>query len=139
MIRLVVPWLVVAAVVIVGGFFAGRAFRGEGEPGLRFELNAPAYSPAPAIEGVSRAGFSGFGAAGAAEGAVVVAGRVTTVTSDSLTIRAPSGDTVVRVGSDQRLRRLEESNLDSLQPGDRVVVRLAAGEDAAAVLVLAAP
>ena len=130
-----VPWIVAAVVVLGVGFFAGRTLRPEKGAAYSFEATTPAYEAPTASAGVDKAGLSGFGED--ENGRTVVSGRVTAVTSDSITLQSAGGAVnVVRLTPQAPLRRLEAGERASLRTGANVIVRLGSKDEASSVLVL---
>jgi len=140
MSRGLLAWAAIAAVVAGISFIGGRALKGGGEAAPAFDLSAPGYSPADTVVGSSLGGFSGFGETGGLEGEAIVAGRVSRVGLDSVTVAAPGGESTIRLTGDQRLRRIEAVDASALTVGASVVVIRKPGTDqAASVLVTAVP
>ena len=87
------------------------------------------------IGGVDKAGLSGFGEDDA--GRTVISGKVTAVSTDSITLQSPGGTTtVVKLTPQAPLRRLEAADRAMLKAGATVIVKLASKDEAASVLVL---
>ena len=131
-----------ATMAVVAGisFVGGRALKGGDEAAPAFDLSAPGYSPADTVVGSSVGGFSGFGETGGLEGEAIVAGRVSRVGPDFVTVATPGGESTIRLTSDQRLRRIEAVDASALTVGASVVVIRKPGTDqAASVLVTAVP
>ncbi len=136
-------WAVAAVVVATVGFFGGRALGSDAPAGssYTYDLNTPPYTSPSSASGVSRGGFSGFGASGI-DGETIVSGRVRSVTTDLITLETSSGGTeVVRITGPGALRRTEDASASVLRPGASVVVRSRPddGDAIASVLVLSEP
>lgn len=135
-------WLAVAAVVVAGSFFGGRAIGSEGRAtgSYAYELDTPPYAASSAGVAMSRGGFGGFGSG--LDGYTIVSGRVRSISTESITLETIGGGTeVVRVTGSGVFQRIEGATPSVLRPGMTVVVRSLTGGDAAAsaVLVLAEP
>jgi hypothetical protein len=124
-----------AALVVALGFFAGRSLRPQSGAAYSFDAAAPALQPAtPAA--TSKGGFTGFSEGSDAR--TVISGRVISANDTSITLQQADGTTTaLRVTAQSPMRRLEASDRSSLRSGTQVLVRRA-GDDATAVLVLAA-
>jgi hypothetical protein len=134
-------WAVVAVVLAVAAFFAGRELRPRNEQlTFVFDGSAPPYSAAAGIAANSRGGFDGFGAGGSLEGEPVFGGEVVSITDSVLTLRTAAGrEQTVRLQSGALVRRIEPVN-GALRPGASVIVRAAPdGETAEAVLIVSEP
>jgi hypothetical protein len=133
-------WLVLVPIVAAAAFFGAGALRGgDGVESYDYAVDAAAYGAAVPAAGLSKAGFSGFGGVAGLEGEATLTGHVRAVGADSISIETEDGQArTIRLTGAGPLRRIEPVALTSLQPGMTVVVRTE-GEDAAAVLVLAAP
>ena len=136
-------WLVGAVVVMVAAFFGGRTLGSDDDgASYSYELDSPPYTAALTAAGVSKGGFSGFGATSGIAGETIVSGRVRSVSSDSITLEtAGGGNKVVRITGTGTLRRIESASAAGLRPGMSVAARTKAGEGdtASSVLVLAEP
>ncbi len=128
-------WLVAAIVVALVGALAGRALKGGGDPPFPFDASAPPYSGADLPTARSRAGFTGFNETGGLDGLTVVAGRVTAVTSDSISLDTSAGLNVIRLSGDLKLRTLEPYQ-GAIVPGTTVVVLKNPGTDQAKSVLL---
>lgn len=132
-------WLALAVLAGAGGVFLGRAIKGAGEPAFAFDTEAPAYSAADLPLGRSRAGFTGFAETGGLDGRTIVAGKVSSVTAESITLETSAGATTIRVTGEQKLRALVPYQV-AIAPGTTVVIIKAAGSDeASSVLALLDP
>ncbi len=133
-------WLAAAAALAVAAFLAGRALHGGEQPVLAFDLTAPSYQGAALPRGLSRAGFTGFNDVGGIEGSVLIAGRLTAVAKDSISLSTSSGPASIRFAGERSLRRIESASSAVITPGSTVVVIRSPGTDeAAAVLLLSGP
>ena len=134
-------WLALVPVIAIATFFAGRELRPDPVASFNYERDAPGYEAAVPDAGLSKGGFSGFGGDASLDGQTVVAGRVTAVGADSVTVETESGESVpVRVTASGPLHRIDPASLATLRPGMTVAVRTGATpEEAAGVLVLATP
>ncbi len=132
-------WLAAAAVVAVAGVFAGRAIKGSGGADFPFDTRADAYSAADLPQGRTRAGFTGFSETGGLDGTTIVAGKVTAVAGDSVTLTTSSGASSIRLTAEQKLRILQPLG-GAIAPGTTVVIIKKQGTDEAqAVLALLDP
>jgi hypothetical protein len=139
MSRGTIAWLAAAALVALVGILAGRAIKGPGAESFDFDTTAPAYASADLPLGRSRAGFTGFSETGGLDGAVIVAGRVSSVEAGSLTLDTTSGAATIQVRGDEKLRLLQPYS-GTIAPGATIAVIKKPGTDEAeAVLVLLAP
>jgi hypothetical protein len=131
------PWLLTGIVVVLAGFFAGRALRPEKGAAYSFQASAPAYDAPKAAAGVDKAGLSGF--AEDDSGRTVISGKVTAVGADSVSLQTASGSTnVIKLQPSAPLRQLMAADRTAILPGARVIVKLSGKDEAAAVLVLPA-
>jgi hypothetical protein len=131
-------WVAAGVVVAALAFFAGRSLHANGGATASFTLDAPAYTVPQSAAGYSKAGFSGFTET-PAEGLTVLAGRVVTTTSDSITVESAGGQrSSIRLSGSGPMLRLEPDSRDSLRPGVTVIVRREAN-DAAAILSVSQP
>jgi hypothetical protein len=135
-------WAVAAVLVALLAFAGGRALRpGEADAAFVYDTSQPPYTLSPESIGLSKGGFSGFGGNAGLEGAAVVSGRVRTVSAGSITIETSAGASeTIRLTPAAGLLRIESASAAALRPGMTVAVRLAAGGDeAAAVLIVSEP
>jgi len=100
-------WLGLAAITALLGVFAGRELKGGGPEAFAFDLRAPSYAAADALAGHSRAGFTGFAETGGLDGSTIVAGRVTAVGPDTITVATAAGSSAIRLTGEQKLRVLQ--------------------------------
>jgi hypothetical protein len=140
MTRAMAVWLLAGAVVAVVAFLGGRALHTDGKGSATFDLSSAAYEATGSVAGLSKGGFSGFTEAGG-DGRTVIAGRVVSVSSDSITLEGSGGErSTVRLSGAGPLRRLEPAGREALRPGVTVIVRREpAGDVAEAVLVVSEP
>jgi hypothetical protein len=132
-------WLGAALVVAVAAFFGGRGLRPEERASFVFDTDQPAYDQAAAVAALSEGGFSGFGEVPGLEGGTVLAGEVTNISADTLTLKPATGaEMTLRVSSGSPVRLIEPSTRAALRPGVTVVVRTE-GDSAEAVLIVAEP
>jgi hypothetical protein len=133
-------WAAATIGVVVGAFLVGRALAPDEGAVSGLDASAPGYEPAMAVAGLSKAGFSGFADVAGLDGRVVISGRITSVTGESVVIETAAGTSTVRLGSDQAIRRLEAANAGTVVTGAIVaVIREPGTENAAAVLVISQP
>ncbi len=130
-------WVATAGILVVAAFFVGRALHPEESTAAAFDLTADAYQASTSISGLSKAGFSGF-TEGGSDGRTVIAGRVVSVTPDSITLEGQGGQrSTMRLSGQGSPTRLESSTRDALKPGVTVIVRREPGSDlATAVLIV---
>jgi hypothetical protein len=132
--------LVIAVVVIVGGFVIGRSLHSSPAATYEYAANVPAYAPAPSLVSTSAAGFSGYGEGGAFDGEAVVAGRVVEQAPGLITLEGADGNrNTVRVAESTVVSRIESAGADALRPGAGVIVREDGDGRVAAVLIVAEP
>jgi hypothetical protein len=135
-------WLFPFAVTAVAAFFGGRALHSldaaQRVGANAYDLSAPSYQPSGSIAGFTKGGFTGFSDVAGLEGQTVVAGRVTAVLGDSITIATPAGDSTIRITGDQRLRRIAPSSASQLSPGSIVVALKRPGTNETTALLLIA-
>ena len=132
-------WMTAVLVMAATGVAAGWLIKGGGHPDFDFDANAPAYRAADLPGGHSKAGFTGFGDQGGLGGSTIVAGKVTAVTGDSLTVEGPAGTSTMRVTGQEKLRLLAPYD-KAIPTGTTVFVSTKPGTDeATAVLVLIDP
>ena len=132
-------WSAAVIVVAAAGFTTGWLIKGGGNPDFAFDTKAPAYQGADLPGGRSRAGFTGFGDQGGLSGATIVAGKVTAVSADSVTLETPAGTSTIRVTGQEKLRILEQYS-GAIAAGATVFVSVKPDTDEAqAVLVLIDP
>lgn len=134
-------WIGVAAVIAVAAFFTGRELRPDTGASFDYNLAAPPFVAASPAAGLSKGGFSGFGETLGLDGKTVLSGKVTSVTSESLTLETPAGSSsTIKVTGAGPLRRIEASSVAALRPGVTVVIRMVPGsKEGAAVLIVAEP
>jgi hypothetical protein len=136
--RDLVIWLAAAALIAVGGFFVGRALKGDAEAGHQFEVDSPSYSSADLPQGQSHAGFTGFDEQGGPNGSILIAGRVASVSPNSITLSTSAGDNVIRLTGDQKLRILQPHQ-GPIPLGVTVLAIKDPGSDEATALLLLEP
>jgi hypothetical protein len=134
-------WLLLLPVIALAAFFGARALQPESRASFDYDRDAPAYEVVAPEPGRSKAGFSGFDPGEAIDGETLLAGRVTSVGSDTIAVELTEGRTVsLRITGDSPLDRIEPSTIGALRPGMTVVVRTNdMGDQAGGVLVLASP
>jgi hypothetical protein len=127
--------IIAAAVIVALGFFVGRSLHPQSGAAYTFDASAPALEPA-VTAATSKAGFTGFSEG--ADARTVISGRVVSATDTSITLQRPDGTTTtLRVTPQTPLRRLEASDRAAIRTGAQVLIHRN-GDDATAVLVLAA-
>lgn len=134
-------WALAAVAIAAASYFAGTTLKPGEQPYYVFDTRAPAYGAPSAIAATSPGGFTGFGETDAGASRVVISGRVIELTEASITLEGTLGQrTALTFGEAPRISRLEGGNLDLLQPGVTVAVRLnEAGDTVEGVLVLSQP
>ena len=136
-------WLAAAVVVMAVAFFGGRTLGSGGDEGASYtyDLDTPPYTAASTGAGISKGGFSGFGANSGIDGETLVSGRVRSVSADSITLDTAGGTEVLRITGSGTLRRIEGATAAAVRPGMNVVVRTtgSGGDTASSVLLLAEP
>jgi hypothetical protein len=130
-------WLASLAIVAIAGFFAGWLIKGGGKADFRFDVAAAPYSQADLPGARSKAGFTGFSETGGLDGSAIVAGKVTALGPDSVTLSTPSGANTIRLTAEQKLRMLQPFT-GQIVVGATVVVSVkpGAGEAQALLVVL---
>ncbi len=135
----------IGSILIVGlllaGFWGGRALKPEAETAFEFDFDSPAYEASLANPALTKGGFSGFGEDLGMEGATLLSGRITAISSDEITIELGVGTKhTLQFGETASLTQLEASDRDVLRTGITVVVLTDAGEETAtAILIVAEP
>ena len=135
-------WALAAAGVAAVAFFVGATLKPADPPAYVFDVNAPAYDgDVGGLAATSPGGFTGFEDLITEGSRTVLGGQIVELTSDGVTLESPGGSqTLLRLGDESKIERLESGARDLLQPG--VEVMIAAGDTdgvAAAVLVLPTP
>ena len=128
-------------IIVVAGFFAGRALHPDPSSGFAFATDSPAYeatSPDPAL---TKGGFSGFGEITGLPGLTLLSGKVASVSAQEVVIEAADGTkSSVRLANPGAVRRFEAASQSALVSGATVVLRHAEdGDEVEAVLVVGDP
>jgi hypothetical protein len=132
-------WLGAVAIVAVAGFLAGWAVKGGGKADFAFDTSAPVFTGADLPQGRSRAGFTGFNETGGLDGATIVAGKVTSVGTDSLALATAAGTSTIRITGEQKLRILQPYAAPIPNGATVVVTRKATTDEAQSLLLILDP
>lgn len=135
-------WVLAALGISVVAFFVGSILKPADPPAYVFDVSAPAYDgDVGGLAAMSPGGFTGFEDLISEGSRTVLGGQIVELTADGVTLESPGGSqTLLRLGDESKIERLESGARDLLQPG--VEVMIAAGDTegvAAAVLVLSTP
>jgi hypothetical protein len=134
-------WFAAAAVLAAFGFLTGRALHPGAEAHHEFETDTAPYTPAEAVAGFSKGGFTGFGEITGFEGRTVLGGRIVAADPSAVTLETRGGvQTSMRLAGPPPLQVLQASDRGALRPGVTLAVIVTDGSDeAVSVLVLSPP
>ena len=137
-----VALIAAAALILVAGFFAGRALHSPSSETFAIDLSAPMYEAGVSDIAESKGGFTGFGETAGLSGRTVLSGRLIAVVGQNLTLEDASGTRhSMRLTTPvAAVNRIEPAGRDALRTGATVIVRHEPGSDTAeAVLVVESP
>ena len=134
-----IVWPAALIVFAAIGIGAGWLIRGGGHADFRFDPQGAPYQAADLPGGRSKAGFTGFDDTGGLAGAPIIAGRITATDATSISVETATGNSVIRLSGQDRLRILKPY-AGVIPNGATVVARMKPdSNDVAAVLAILDP